>query len=579
MKKETKICQNCKKDFTIESDDFSFYEKIKVPSPTFCPECRLVRRMAFRNERVLFKRICDLCNKNIIAMYPANALFPVYCRECWYGDEWDSTIYGQDYDFSRPFFEQYKELSNKVPRFALWQRNAINSEYSNMVAESKNVYLSASTVGSENVFYSKITDKSTDIVDCMSVKEGQDLYENINCDKNYNCQYMLLSRNCLDSYFLIDCVNCSNCVLSYNLQNKEFYIRNIKYEREDYFRELEKLNLVSLKSRKILVREFNEMRSKALYRFANIIRSVNSTGNNLTSVKNSLYSFDSYDSENLKYCYRLISFKDSMDTTLGIKSELIYEYITGILNGYNVKFSNSSINSVQDAEYTEYCMDAKNLFGCIAVKNKECVILNKVYSKEEFESLRAKIIKHMEEMPFLDKADRVYKYGEFFPIEFSPWGYNETLAQEIASLTKNEVIKAGYEWSDPEEKNFNITLRAENIPDTIGETDRKILNEVIACAHNAECNHLCTTAFRVTQYEFQFYKKHNIPIPGLCSNCRYYNRLAMVPSLQLWQRSCACKERNHFHADKKCEIRFSTPYAPERPEIIYCEKCYQSEVY
>jgi len=44
-KNETKNCQNCKKDFTIEQDDFSFYEKIKVPPPTFCPECRYKRRI------------------------------------------------------------------------------------------------------------------------------------------------------------------------------------------------------------------------------------------------------------------------------------------------------------------------------------------------------------------------------------------------------------------------------------------------------------------------------------------------------------------------------------------------------
>ena len=53
---ETRQCQNCKKDFIIEPDDFSFYEKIKVPPPTFCPECRMIRRMAFRDYRVLYKR-------------------------------------------------------------------------------------------------------------------------------------------------------------------------------------------------------------------------------------------------------------------------------------------------------------------------------------------------------------------------------------------------------------------------------------------------------------------------------------------------------------------------------------------
>ncbi len=35
MESQTKNCQNCKKDFIIEPEDFNFYEKIKVPAPTF----------------------------------------------------------------------------------------------------------------------------------------------------------------------------------------------------------------------------------------------------------------------------------------------------------------------------------------------------------------------------------------------------------------------------------------------------------------------------------------------------------------------------------------------------------------
>ena len=65
MEKQTKVCQNCSHDFVIESDDFTFYEKIKVPPPTFCPECRLVRRMNFKNERSFYKRSCDLCSKKL----------------------------------------------------------------------------------------------------------------------------------------------------------------------------------------------------------------------------------------------------------------------------------------------------------------------------------------------------------------------------------------------------------------------------------------------------------------------------------------------------------------------------------
>jgi len=55
MEKEQKVCQNCQKEFTIEPEDFAFYEKIKVPAPTFCPECQLKRKLVWRNERTLFK--------------------------------------------------------------------------------------------------------------------------------------------------------------------------------------------------------------------------------------------------------------------------------------------------------------------------------------------------------------------------------------------------------------------------------------------------------------------------------------------------------------------------------------------
>ncbi len=204
-KSEKKICQNCKKDFVIEIDDFGFYKKIKVPSPTFCPECRQQRRMSWRNERTLYKRTCTLCQKKIISVYSTNTVFPVFCRECWWGDNWDALSYGREYDFSKSFFEQLKELFNSVPHLALWQRNSINSDYSNMVGESKNVYLSTSVImDSENIFYSKSIDASFNIFDSYNLKKCENCYENLDCDRNYNCQNILLSRNCIDSFFLFD---------------------------------------------------------------------------------------------------------------------------------------------------------------------------------------------------------------------------------------------------------------------------------------------------------------------------------------------------------------------------------------
>ncbi len=563
------ICQNCKQNFLIEEEDFNFYEKIKVPAPTFCPECRLQRRMAWRNERVLYKRLCDLCNKSIFAMYHESVSFPVYCRECWYGDGWDPSSYGREYDMSRSFFEQYKELLNVVPRLALFQRNTINSDYTNMTGESKNVYLSVSVINSEDVFYSKNIDKSRVMVDSLNVLNSENLYQNVEAQSNYNSQYLLLCRTCIDSYYLVDCVNCSNCFMSFNLRNKEFYIRNKQYTREEYFKEIGKFNLKSRDSRDVLIQEFEEIKKKSIYRFANINKCTNVTGNNLLNNKNCKECFEVYDAENSKYCYRAFNFKECMDFCFGTKSELIYEYAIGALNDYNVKFS-CSLNNVRNADYSDFCGNCTNIFGCIALRNQENCVFNKQYSKEEFIKLREKIIEQMRTMPYIDKMGRKYEYGEFFPIEISPHAYNETLASDIFPMDKIEVEKNGYRWRDQDVKNFDITISADKIPDNIDEVNDEILKEVLGCAHAGNCGHRCNTAFRLTDFELKFYKKHDIPIPVLCSNCRYYERMQVLTPLKTWHRKCM---------KDGCQNEFETAYAPDRPEIVYCERCYQQEVY
>jgi len=106
MQSETKNCQNCKKDFVIEPDDFSFYEKIKVSLPTFCPECRFQRRMMWRNERSLYHQECAKCKAKIISIYSKEKPFPVYCNTCWFGDDWDPFDYAVEYDSSKSVLSQ-----------------------------------------------------------------------------------------------------------------------------------------------------------------------------------------------------------------------------------------------------------------------------------------------------------------------------------------------------------------------------------------------------------------------------------------------------------------------------------------
>ncbi|MFH1536444.1 MAG: hypothetical protein ABID45_00485, partial [Patescibacteria group bacterium] len=141
MKETIAKCKECGGDFKIRAADAAFYDKINVPVPTLCPNCREQRRMCFRNERTLHLGKCDLCNKEIIRLQHPDSPLKVYCCDCWYGNDWDAAKYGRDFDFNRPFFEQFNELKKEVPRRNLHQIDSINSEYTNKSYNNENCYL------------------------------------------------------------------------------------------------------------------------------------------------------------------------------------------------------------------------------------------------------------------------------------------------------------------------------------------------------------------------------------------------------------------------------------------------------
>lgn len=184
---ETKTCQNCKNQFTIEPADFEFYEKIKVPAPTFCPECRTQRRMTFRNERSLYKRKCGASghNEELLTMYSPDSNINIVDQKYWWSDEWDPMSYAKEYDFSKPFFEQYKELRNKFPLQALSNTNTVNSDFCNVNDKSKDCYLISASYDNENVIYGNRVTSNKDSSDLYVVQKSNLCYEDVSCKENY----------------------------------------------------------------------------------------------------------------------------------------------------------------------------------------------------------------------------------------------------------------------------------------------------------------------------------------------------------------------------------------------------------
>src|SRR3989338_11000558 len=243
-------CQNCKAEFVIEPEDFKFYEKIKVPPPTWCPECRMVRRMTWRNERTMYKRLCDAPKhgEEIISIFSSDKPIKTYEHKYWWSDEWSPFEYGKEYEFTKPFFTQFRELLERVPALALINGNAVNTEYANHAEDSKNSYLISAAFQNENVLYSNKTIRNKDSSDLYLVDKVELSYDVVNCGTSYRLFFSYGCEDCVDSWFLYDCRNCSNCFGCVGLRHKSYYIFNSPHTKESYERFIREFNTGSYKA-------------------------------------------------------------------------------------------------------------------------------------------------------------------------------------------------------------------------------------------------------------------------------------------------------------------------------------------
>ncbi len=564
MQPETRKCQNCQKSFIVEPDDFSFYEKIKVPPPTLCVECRQQRRYAWRNERTLYRRNCDLCGKSTVTIYSPNKPYKVYCLSCWWGDGWDPAKYGRDFDFNRPFFEQFKELMLEVPRMAVLSKNSVKSEYTNHSGDNKNTYMSFCCFDTEDVSYSTYVMESRGSMDCSYIiKHGERLYECIDSNNGFGCQFSVLLENCVNCFYSYDCRNCNDCFLCSNLRNKSFCFKNKQYSKEEYAKKIEECNLGSHAAREKFMEEFSKLyQENSIHKYMVSERSVNSSGNFIFNSKNTIHCFDvnkMYDAKNI---FSAVDMKSVMDCYhVGFNTELAYED-HGCTRVYDAFFSHLCYDN-SHIQYCDSCQNSQNLFGCISIKKGEYMIFNRKYSKEEYIKLRNQIIEHMK---------KTGEYGEFFPPPIAPVCYNETQGNYYMPLSKEEVLDRGWLWEDEIPGIFGKeTIQPEDLADNIKDVNEDIFSAALKCVS-------CSKNYNIIPDELAFYKRENIPLPRKCPDCRYRRRFSLRLPRQSWFRQCMCDKGNHGH-EGKCSNEFETSYAPERPEIIYCESCYQKEVY
>ncbi len=547
-------CRQCTSPFQITASDHEYYQKIKVPQPTHCPSCRQQRRYAIRNERSLYHSRCGKCQKKVISMYSSDKPFPVYCPNCWWEDGWEATDYGQDFDFSRPFFEQFKELQSKVPRISLYRLNSDNSDYCNFVGDCKNSYLIFGSVYSEDCMYGSPY-YSKDCVDTLVLRECELCYECVDSRKLYHCLYC---QDCFDGDHLMFCYDmqgCSECIACAGLRNKKYCIGNQQMTREEYEKVKNTISLCDPQKVTALKEKLEQVKLKTPHHYMPSNNVQNVSGSHIYNCKNTFHSFFVDRCEDCSYCMQVVDLKDCCDNNYTEENELCYEYL-GMYGTKNTFFSTFSRHTY-NVFYSEYCINAKSLFGCAGIRDKEYCILNKQYTKEEYEELIPKIIEHMKKTRLPD--GQAGEYGEFFPISLSPFSYNETVAQEYFPLSKEMAIEKGYRWKEPDKKDYQPQTCP--VPGAIKEVPDSITREILAC-------NKCAKNFKIIPQELKFYRQLSLPVPEYCPDCRHQGRMKLRGPRELFDRRC-----------DNCQTEIKTAYSPDRPEKVYCEECYLKTIY
>ncbi len=502
--------------------------------------------------------MCGLTGQSTLSVFSPESPFTVYSPEAWYSDKWDAKDYGRSFDFSRPFFDQFRELMEAVPQLALSVVSNQNSDYINQAGWCKDCYLIFEADYSESCMYSHNIGDSRSSLEILQGKKMELCYECVVCRNCYNLRYSSQCENCIDSWFLQDCIGCTNCIGCVNMRNKKFCIFNEQYDEAGYIAKLTEFALHTRSGIEHLRTEFATFALRFPVRAMYGTQNEDSSGNYLWNTQRCTGCYECVNMQDCKYVCNSQAMKNVHDVTVfGAHegAELCYECHEiggGVLMS---AFSDQLWENVSNVYYSKLCpQKSSDLFGCVGLRHASHCIFNVQYSKEEYEKLVPKIIDHMR---------KTGEWGEFFPVTLSPFSYNETVALEHMPLSKEDVLAKGWSWRDMQDTPPAVKkiIAGTSLPETIDEVPDDITDYAITCAATGR-------AFRIIKQELDFYRTQQLPLPAFHYDERHRRRTLLRLPRTLWDRECS-----------NCSKKIQTSYAPDRPEIVYCESCYLAAVY
>jgi hypothetical protein len=462
-------------------------------------------------------------------------------------------------------------MSVPMPARTIEEKTAFNSDYCNEAWNIKDCYLCYEMWLCEWCLFCRWLVSCDFCIDCLNCNACQQSYELTECN---NCSMCFSSDHCSDGRYLYHCsrcIWCSYCINCVWLSNQQYCINNQQVSKEQFELTLSQSLLWSTSDLYLLSVTHN-------------IEADNCIGEYLLRCNDVILSYTCTDLDHCRYCDFLLWWyinSNSYDiSNFGMWLDYCYESQCIWGNpwaSYHTLFSNQCRPADRNL-YCHYCISCSHCFGCVWLRNKQYCIFNKQYeNKEEYEIQVAKIIAHMMSTG---------EWWEFFHPSLSPFGYNETVAQEYyplhavgASLASPDngqgkpspyVNFADYWYkrstysSDPKIPDTAQVLRpgemSDNDWDKLIESD-DIVRQVLICE-------VSWRPYMIQKAELEFYRKHNLPIPRKHPDVRHEERMKLRPGRTLYLRTCDC-----------CEKEMLSVCSEEHEWKVYCEQCYQKEIF
>lgn len=546
-----KECLYCKANFEISSIEKDLYSKVDISEPDLCVYCRWKQHMAFWPFGKFRIGKSDLSGEKLITVLPENPRYPIYTSKEWWSDAWDPMEYGQDYDSSRSFFDQLKELQEKVPRPHQQGAQSIGCDWCDDTWESKNCYLSRSVFGAENLIYGYRAVNCKDSIDISHVYDLSQCYDCVYCFNSYELFFSRNSRDCMNSAFLFDCRNCNNCFMSWNLRGKSYCILNVQYTKEEYLEKIKEFDFSSNNNLEKLRSQYQEILKREVVHRENFsVKTYDSIGSYMADCKscNNVFFWES--SENCVNCLRGLRSKDCIDLTGNWIMELSGNN-SCCTNGYQLKYS-IWCDGAKYSEYCDECLEVDYCFGCVSLRKKKYCILNKQYTKEEYEALKEKIISDMKERG---------EYGKFPPYSLGLCPYNfSTAAIYFPEVTKEYVLDKGGYWDEGEGIKIE-GIETKDLPDSINDIYESVCKQALVCP-------VTGWRFNISQDELSFLKKNKIALPRVHFDVRTKNRVITTSPTKAEVYNC-------FYCKKDINAYYPKDWGYEK---IACEGCYLKEI-